>query len=394
MTPRILLFTGKGGVGKTSLAAAHALASAASGRETMLISLDQAHNLGDLFETGPCPHPTRVADHLDLLEIDPAEVRERDYPHLVAHLASTLGAGYDAIDPTVQTLPGLDNLFFLLKVFDLAQAGTHERLVLDCAPTGETIALLELPEQLAWYIERYFGLGKAVVRVLAPISQQLWKVQLPSRKAVGEIEVLLDRLLATQALLKDAATTSVRLVTAPEKMVVDETRRTYMYLNLFGYTVDGVIVNNVYPRAEVSAFFDAWIEAQDRHLAELTDSFGHLPMTVVRRYPTDLQGVPALERLARDAVPADAFEPAEAVANEAYAKSGEDYTLTLRTPFAPKEEIDLFHSASELTVRVGTFRRKVMLPDALRHHDVAGARRVDDALTITFRPKGTTDVHR
>lgn len=392
MTSRILLFTGKGGVGKTSLAAAHALASAHDGHRTILISLDQAHNLGDLLEVGPCPTPTPVAERLDLLEIDPARVRSESYPHLVDALTGMFTARDDTDLPSLQTMPGLDNLFFLLQVLDVAETGDYERIVLDCAPTGETIALLELPEQLSWYMERFFGIEKVVVRVLAPVSERLWKVKLPSRKAMGEVDILFDRLQATQALLKDPAITSVRLVTAPEKMVVAETRRTYMYLNLFGYAVDGLIVNNVYPRDEVNEFFADWIRLQDTHMTELTESFGHLPTTVVRRYETDLQGMAALDRLASDAVSPGAFDRAPALANEAYAKAGDDYTLTLRTPFATAGEIDLHHSASELTLRIGTFRRKVMLPDVLRRHDVASARREGDNLTITFTPRGLLDV--
>lgn len=384
---RILLFTGKGGVGKTSIAAAHALASAAEGVPTILVSLDQAHNLGDLFEVGPCPEPRRVSENLDLLEVDPGRVQSESYAHLTHSMAQLMSdAAGGATDLDLQQLPGLDNLYFLLAVLDIHEAGNYRRIILDCAPTGETIALLELPEQISWYLERYFGLEKVAVRVLAPVSKAVFKVELPSRRAMNELEELFGRLQQVRALLTDPTISSVRLVTVPERIVVTETRRNYTYLNLFGYPVDALFINNVYPPDEVNDFFADWVELQHGHIAELRESLGHLPTTIVHRRGTDLHGVGALAQLAAEHLDSHSFDAIGEDARERYQRTSSGYELALRLPLADPADVDLVAAAGELTLHVGPVRRKIMLPDALATHQVTRARRDGDDLIITFTP--------
>lgn len=377
---RLILLTGKGGVGKTSLAAAHAVASARQGRRTMLASMDAAHNLSDLFGCEPAPAPVEIAPRLDIIEVDPGQVRE-EFADLNAALAGLI-VSEDTED--VIDLPGLDPLFFLLRVQQLAESGDYDRIVLDLAPTGETLSLLQLPEMLSWWMERVFPVQKLALRALRPVAQPLWHIQLPNRRAMNDVERLYQRLQDMQLLLKNPGLASVRLVTLPERMVIEETRRSYLYLNLFGYSVDQVFVNGVLPD-QVDGFFRGWVEHQREHLTEIEDAFGHLPLTRVPRFASDLLGLDDISRLAEVALDEHAFDVRENLAHEQYLKVDAGYDLRLMLPAAMSEQVHLTQTGADLSVRIGGFRRSITLPDSLRHHDVTSARLRDGVLTIQLR---------
>ncbi|WP_158676399.1 ArsA family ATPase [Tessaracoccus sp. OH4464_COT-324] len=379
---RMILLTGKGGVGKTSLAAAHAVASARDGRRTLLASMDAAHNLADLFHCPPAPTLSPVAANLDIIEVDARRVAEEDFAEMSAALTRIIT---EADDDQVVDLPGFDPLFFLLRVHQLADTGGYDRIILDLAPTGETLSLLQLPELLSWWMERIFPLEKLAVRALRPLVKGVWQIELPNAQAMNDIERLYQRLQEMQRLLKDPETTSVRLVTLPERMVIEETRRSYVYLNLFGYSVDHVFVNGLYPPDKVDEFFGTWLEHQRQHLAEIKESFGHLPITRVTRFPEDLCGLDDITRLADLAIGKAAFDVVPGLAHERYVSADDGYDLELPLPGVTADDVELSLSPADLSVRIGSFRRNIALPGALRHHDVAGARLRDGALTVRFR---------
>lgn len=247
---RILVFTGKGGVGKTSIAAAHALHSAKEGKRTLLVSTDMAHNLSDLFEQSLGREEKEVVKNLFALEIDPSYLLEHEFVHLKNSLFQMLHSSktFNAKPDELFTFPGMDELLSLIVIMDRYKQGNYERIIVDCAPTGETLSLLKFPELLSWYMEKWFPVGKVAVRMLAPISKHFFKVVLPDRKAMTEIERIYIKLMELQELLKDPFITSIRLVANPEKMVVEETKRNYMYMNLFGFHVDGLYINRILPR--------------------------------------------------------------------------------------------------------------------------------------------------
>ncbi len=391
---RLILFTGKGGVGKTSLAAAHALASAGQGRRTLLASVDPAHNLSDLLQCPPAPEPATVAPRLDIVEVDANRVREEDFAHLSRTLAGMmLPAGAPRDEEVVTDVPGFDPLFFLLKVDQLVDSGRYDRVILDLAPTGETLSLLQLPELMSWWMERIFPLGRLAVRALRPMARGLWRIELPDSRAMNDVEALYVRLRAIQERLKDPAVTSVRLVTQPERMVIEETRRSYLYLNLFGYAVDHLYVNGIYPVGEVGEFFGAWIEHQRAHLAEIEAAFGHLPITRVPRFPSDIIGLDGVGRLAGAVVDEHTFDVRDDLARETYTSVGDGFELRLAAPMASRDEIRLSRSESDLVVRIGNVQRNVPLPATLRGYDVAGARLDDGVLAVTFRPVAV-EAHR
>ena len=268
--------TGKGGVGKTSVAAAHAWRSAAEGRETLLVSTDMAHNLSDLFACRIGRELTPVAAHLQALELDPEVIMREEYADLLRVVTAwTNGAGSGE---EMMMLPGLEELFSLLKLLDLVESGQFERIIVDCAPTGETLALLKLPELMSWYMERFFPLGRVAMRVLAPVSRKMFQLELPDKAAMNDIERLYERLITLQEVLKDGETTSVRLVTLAEKMVVEETKRSFMYLNLYGYQVDGLFINRVLPAGADNPFFNEWRALQGQYIANWKRSLAICPL--------------------------------------------------------------------------------------------------------------------
>lgn len=379
---RIILLTGKGGVGKTSLAAAHAWASAAEGKPTLLASMDAAHNLSDLFGTPPAPTPREVAPNLHICEIDAVCVREDDYAHVVDAVASALVGVERGPDDPVLDVPGLDPLFYLLKVDELVRSGRYARVILDLAPTGETLALLQMPELLRWWMERLFPLERVAVRVLAPVSERLWRVRLPDARAMDDIERLYLQLRSITDLLKDADLTSVRLVTQAERMVVEETKRSYLALNLYGYAVDHVFVNGLYPAEVGDGFFGAWIDAQAAHLADLEAAFGHVPSTRIPRFASDIDGPEHVARLA-GLLGSDAFG-VRPTRRQAWAKTKAGGVLTLPLPHATRDDLTLTRAGHDLALRVGGVQRNIPLPASLLDADVSSARLDAGVLTITF----------
>ena len=345
--------------------------------------MDAAHNLSDLFGCPPAPEPTEVAPNLKITEVDAGRVTEEEFADITAALSTLIARGDD---DQVLDLPGFDPLFFLLRVHQLAHTGDYDRIILDMAPTGETLSLLQFPELLTWWMERIFPVQKLAVRVLRPVARGVWRLELPNAAAMNDIERLFQRLQEIQALLKDPSVTSVRLVTLPERMVIEETRRSYLYLNLFGYSVDHVFVSGLYPTGDVGAFFSTWVEHQRQHLAEIRSSFAHLPITEVPRFRKDLVGQGDVARLAEVAIDAHTFDVVPGLAHERYVNADDGYDLQLPLPGTTTEEIDLKLTATDLAVRIGNFQRNIPLPSTLLGHDVAGAKLRDDVLTIRFRP--------
>lgn len=384
---RILIFTGKGGVGKTSVAAAHARLSAREGKKTLLFSSDMAHNLSDLFEKKIGREETKIAEYLYALEADPDYMMEHDYADMVRAVVNMLkstGTDTDVLDNGLK-LPGMEELFALLKILDLYESRRFERIVIDCAPTGETLALLKFPELLCWYMEKFFPVGKIAMRVLSPVSKKLFKVELPDKAAMTDIEKLYVRLIALQELLKDRETVSVRIVTMPEKMVVEETKRNYMYLNLYGYYVDGVYINRMLPTTLHNPFFTEWMEIQKKYREELAVIFQGLPQLDIPWYERDLCGMESMDRICDEVLAGQGvFEVRTHQAGEMYEKSESGYTMRLFVPCLKREDLDLYQSGTDIILKAGNFKRNITLPNILRDYEITGARIKEQNLEISF----------
>lgn len=381
---RIIIFTGKGGVGKTSVAAAHARMASAEGLKSLIVSVDMAHNLGDLLEKHIGRDITELDENLYGLEIDPVYEMESNFSHLVKAMERMFPATGDR-NSEILMMPGIEELFALLRIKQIYESGEYDVIIVDCAPTGETLSLLKFPELFAWYMEKFFPIGKVAVRLMKPVSRKLFSIELPDNKAMNDIQKLYKQLLELQELLKDREVTSIRLVTLPEKMVVEETKRSYMYLNLFNFNVDGVFINRALPRDQELPFFDEWLKLQEKYIDELEMVFSDIPLFRIKWYDTEIKGIEALDRIIRDTFGrTDILKVLKDSKNEEYEKNEDGYLLKLLIPNAARDEIILHESGTDIIIRIGNFKRSIPLPYVLRKFRVAWAKFNGACLDIQF----------
>lgn len=387
---RILIFTGKGGVGKTSVAAAHARYASLEGKKTLIVSTDMAHNLGDLFEMPLRRTTTKVTDNLYALEIDPNYMMENELKEMKSAIMNMIASvGFSGGDlEQLSVFPGMDELFSLLKILEIYESGEYELIVVDCAPTGETLSLLKFPEMLSWYMEKFFPVGKVALRVLSPISQAIFKIQLPNKEALTDIEKTFVRLLQLQELLKNPLVTSIRLVSMPEKMVVEETKRNYMYMNLYNFHVDGVYINRILPRDMDNPFFEEWLEIQRQYIEELEMVFGDMPIYKIPWFETDLNGLSGIDQIVTQVLTGrEVLKVHDHLKGETYEKTETGYTIKLFLPCVEKGDLHLHESGTDIIIKIGNFKRSIPKPSILRLYEVNGAKLVEQILNITMVEK-------
>lgn len=388
---RIYIFTGKGGVGKSSIAAAHAIKSAAEGKKTLLVSTDMAHNLGDIFEQKLGKEVENVLPDLDIYEIDPEYVMENDFSSIMSYLGKLLSDTDSYSLQDMGMMPGMEELFSLLKIADLYSSERYERIIVDCAPTGETLALLKFPELLSWYMEKLFPIGKVGVRMLAPISKSVFKVEMPNKSAMNDIEKMYLKLVELQELLKNRDVTSIRIVTTPEKMVVEETKRNYMYMNLYNFNVDGLYINRILPQDINNEFFNQWLVIQREYITCLKETFSALPIYEIPWYEEELRGVDNIRRIVVDVLSEkEVFEGKTITERECFKQIETGYQLDVFLPCADKSSIDLYQGTTDIVIKIGNFKRNIPLPNILRNYVVAGAKFDEGTLRILFE-KGSVD---
>ena len=387
---RIYIFTGKGGVGKSSVAAAHALRSAEEGKKTLLISTDMAHNLGDIFGRKLGKTEENILPNLDIYEIDPEYVMQEDFKEFVDYVRKTLSMAGDMDD--MGMMPGMEELFSLLKISEIYEKGTYDRMIVDCAPTGETLSMLKFPELLAWYMEKLFPIGKVGVRLLAPFSKKMFSVEMPNKKAMNDIEKVFLKLMELQELLKNRDITSVRIVTTPEKMVVEETKRNYMYMNLYNFNVDGLYINRILPQDIDNNFFDRWVEIQKEYIQCLKESFAALPIYEIPWYDEELKGEENIKRIVDDVLAkSDVFKVRHITEREVFTQTDDGYLLEVNIPGADKTDIDLYQATTDIVIKTGNFKRNIPLPNALRTYVVSGAKFEEGRLCISFEKEDKND---
>ena len=388
---KIFIITGKGGVGKTSVAAAHAVRSADEGINTLLISADMAHNLGDIFQVEAGGSVKQIAPCLSLLELDPYLLMKEEYPDVNKALANLSGSSGAALSEVADSymIPGFENLFSLLKIRDLYRSGEYGRIIVDCAPTGETLTLLKLPELLSWYVEKFSPVGRMITRILTPVAKLRYRMDLPDGRAMDELGRLFRDLVSLQEILKDPEICRVRLVSIPERMVVEETRRSYMYLNLYNYPVDTLFINRILPENTGSDFMEHWRTIQTRYIKELESVFTELPVCRIPWFPMEIRGMEAVKHLCASALgDEDLFDRPVRTDNEVYEKlEGGICSLTVRIPGGEREDVQIFVRDMDVDIRIRNFMRSIPLPGVLRGARMTSYQIRDGVLTICLAPK-------
>jgi len=385
---RVLLFTGKGGVGKTTAAAATATLAANRGLKTLVLSTDSAHSLADAVGVPLGPEPTEIDTGLYGQQVDAQRRFEQTWREVQDYLVALLDkAGVDPMEAEELTvLPGAEEVLALLEVRRQIADGPWDLLVVDCAPTAETLRLLALPEALGWYMDRVFPVERRVVRALRPVLGRLGGTPLPADSVLDAVTRLHAELREVRAVLTDPAVTSIRLVLTPESMVLAEARRTLTSLSLYGYSVDAVIANRVFPCGGGDAWRAGWVAAQRDVLAEVDASFAPLPIYRSPYRAGEPVGLSELAAFAAEAYgTADVFAAPSGRELMSVERTGEGrYALVLPLPLAQRCDLDLVRRGDDLVVTVGAHRRVLSLPSVLRRCTVEGAELTDGALRVDF----------
>jgi arsenite-transporting ATPase len=387
---RTILYTGKGGVGKTSVAACTARRCAAAGRRTLIISTDPAHSLSDSLEHDLGSTPVQVGERLWGQEVRAQEEMERHWSGVQDWLGELLlERGVDRISAEELTVPpGMDELFALLRLQAAHESGQWEAIVVDCAPTGETLRLLSFPDVARWWIQKIFPVERQLIAAARPIARSLLDISLPTHAVFADVERLSRNLIALNSTLRDGEHATIRLVMNPDRMVIGEAMRTFTYLNLYGYLTDAVIVNRVFP-ADVGDYFDGWRRHQEEHLARVRSAFSPVPILCAPYFEEEVVGGEMLDRLAGALFDSPGRDPAailhrsltqELVVDEQEAR------LRLALPFADKGAISLKKIGLELIVGVEGHKRTVMLPTALDSFQPRSARFEAGSLEVSFEP--------
>jgi arsenite-transporting ATPase len=384
---RVILFTGKGGVGKTSVAAATAVRCARMGRRTIVISTDPAHSLGDSLDLELGPKATQVAPNLWAHEVSALHEMERHWRQLhdyAARVFATQGLD-DVVAEEVANPPGMDEIASLMWIKFYAERGEHDVIVVDCAPTGETLQLLVFPDAARWWLDKIYPWERRAMRIARPVLQPLMDVPLPSDEVFASIRGLLLDLEGMKKVLTDSAVTSVRLVLNLEKMVVKEAKRAFTYLSLFGYVTDAVVVNRLLPAGLQDELFRKWHAINQRYAGEVQHSFAPLPIFDVPLFDEEVVGERMLLRMA-DAIygdrdPADRFYDG---ASQRVEKVGAEYVLALKVPFVSRTDVTLARQDGELFITVGNYRREISLPRVLASRQTVGAAIEDGELRVRF----------
>ncbi len=392
---RILLFSGKGGVGKTSLAAATGLQLSRLGHRTLVMSVDPAHSLADAFDLsgdlfhGKTGDPYPIDERLAIHEVNIQKEIKRHWREISAYVISVLRTtGISDVEAEeLAILPGMEELSAMMWVNTFRREKRYDVIVLDCAPTAESMRFVSMPTTLEWYMRHIFPVQRGVLKAVRPIANRVSPIELPPDSYFANVQDLFAKLDGIDELLEDPKETSVRLVTNPERMVLRETQRAYVYFSLHGLAVDGIIVNRVLPAEVSDAWFQEWRTSQARVLEEIEAYFAPVPVKRVALFTHEVLGRERLEELARALYRPDE-DPAAVTRTEApfdFVKSDGHYEVRVRLPFAAKGEVGLFKKGDELVVEIGTLRRHIGLPTTMASLSPSKARLENRVLTVEMK---------
>lgn len=388
---RIILCTGKGGVGKTSIAAATALRVSELGYKTIVLSTDSAHSLSDSFDVPLGGKPQLIAPNLWGQETSMSQTLRTYWDTIQEWIAALLAwRGMDEIIADEMAIfPGMEELANLLYITHYSDSGGYDVAIIDCAPTGETLQLLSFPEVMRWWMERIFPLGRIAAHALRPLTRFAPNVPMPDDKVFASAEHLFGELTRMQDLLTNQDKASIRLVVNPEKMVIKEAQRTFTCLNLYGYPTDLVICNRLISEEIKDPYFDYWKENQIKYYGMIEECFAPVPVLTLPLFEQEIVGMPMLQVMGRTLYGED--DPTKFFFRgqiQSINREGSNYILGLALPFTTKGDISLMKNNNELNIQVGDFRRNIQLPNVLKGLSVAGAKFEDNRLRVRFIKDG------
>lgn len=383
---RIILYTGKGGVGKTSIASMTAVKLAKEGKKVMVISTDQAHSLSDSLDVELSFEPVKVADYLEAMEIDVVQEAENAWGNMKEYIKTIMTmkaeGGLEAEELLV--FPGLEELFALFKILDIYDHGDYDVLIVDCAPTGETLSLLKFPEMFGNMIEKLLPAKRKMVKRAGPLIEKTMKIPMPEDNVFDDFERMMAKLERLQALMINRDITSLRIVSTPEKIVIKETKRNFTWLQLYDYNVDGIFVNKVYPDEALKGYFNKWVSLQEEGLVELKEAFRDLPVFTIMLQKHELKGLDVLGEVSDFYGESD---PSEVLFSKQVFRITSSETgprLEVDLPFSDKSEMELEQAKGEIHIAIKNEKRCFALPDVLQGKEIVGAKLENGTLGIDF----------
>ncbi len=384
---RVILYTGKGGVGKTSIASATACKIAEEGKKVLIMSTDQAHSLGDSFDVKLSNEPIKVSENLYAMEIDSIIENERVWGNIKGYIEKLMMLKSDKTIETEELLvfPGFEELLSLIKIKEVYDEGVYDVLIVDCAPTGETMSLLKFPDLFKWWMEKFFPIKRKAAKFVKPVVEATVKIPLPDDKVFDDIDKLYQKIDELHKLMLNKDIVSIRIVTTPEKIVVKEAKRSFSYLHLFDYNVDGIFINRIFSKESLEGYFEKWANIQKNTIKDIEESFKGIPIFKLELMNHELRKYTHLKE-AGDKLYGD-FDPSNVLFKEKiFDVKSEDgnYILEIKMPFIDKNEIKLSQNEDEIIISIKNERRGFVLPTKLQSKEISTARYDDGKLNIYF----------
>lgn len=384
---RIILFTGKGGVGKTTLAAATSLLSAKRGYKTIILSTDAAHSLSDSFETQLSNTPKKITSNLYGQEINAMEEIEKKWGEIQSYLTELFTSqGIDTIEAEeLSVFPGMEELFSLMEIRKFNKTSEFDVIIVDCAPTGDTLRLLSAPEITNWYLKNIFPIQRTAAKAVRPVATRIFPFPFPEDKVFEAMKKLTSQLAEMKKILADNKKSSIRLVINPEKMVIREAQRAFTFFNFFGYSIDLIIVNRILPSEIKDNYFSRWKIIQENYRKMIEEIFSPIPILSSELFSQEVVGMDLLQKMAQNIYgkkdPTRLFFSQKPITID---KIDGGFVLSMSLPFVKKEDLDLHQKGEELLIRVGNFKRNILLPRTLLSYTIKGAKFEEERLKIRF----------
>jgi arsenite/tail-anchored protein-transporting ATPase len=384
---RIILYTGKGGVGKTSIAAATACKIASEGKKVLIMSTDQAHSLSDSFDMKLGNEPIEVSNNLYGMEIDTVIENENTWGSIKSYIEKlmVLKSKETIESEELLVFPGFEELLSLIKIKEIYDENKYEVLIVDCAPTGETMSLLKFPELFKWWMEKIFPIKRKGAKLAKPIVEATIKIPLPTDDTFDEIERLYIKLNELHSLMLNKDVVSIRIVTTPEKIVVKEAKRSFSYLHLFDYNVDAIIINKIFPEESLKGYFQKWEKLQRESIVDINDSFKNFPIFKLELMDDELRKYEMLKKVAYEIY--GEFKPEEVLFKDKVfivKKEKDKYKFSIKMPFVNKSELKLSQNGDEITIAIKNERRNLILPTKLHSKEIVSAKYDEGMLNIYF----------